>query len=60
MLVKDKNRLDLGAFHHQLHHRYFTCNYGNVELPMDRWLGSFNDGRSTETRRLLKKNRKPQ
>lgn len=33
MLVKDKNRLKLGTFHHQMHHRYFECNYGSLELP---------------------------
>lgn len=25
-LVKDKRRLALGAFYHQLHHRYYECN----------------------------------
>lgn len=44
MLVKDKNRLALGTFHHQMHHRYFQCNYGNLEVPWDKWLGSFHDG----------------
>jgi sterol desaturase/sphingolipid hydroxylase (fatty acid hydroxylase superfamily) len=44
MLVKDKNRLALGTFHHQMHHRYFKCNYGNLEVPWDKWLGSFHDG----------------
>ena len=33
MLVKDKNRLKLGTFHHQMHHRYFECNYRSLELP---------------------------
>ena len=23
---------------------YFTCNYSNLELPMDRWFGSFHYG----------------
>ncbi|MEM1419211.1 MAG: sterol desaturase family protein [Pseudomonadota bacterium] len=44
MLVKDKNWLALGTFHHQMHHRYFECNYGNLEVPWDRWFGSFHDG----------------
>ncbi len=44
LLVKDKNRLALGTFHHQMHHRYFECNYGNLEVPWDRWFGSFHDG----------------
>jgi len=44
LLVKDKRRLALGTFYHQLHHRYFECNYGNQELPWDRWFGTFHDG----------------
>jgi len=36
--------LPLGTFHHQLHHRFFTCNYGGLELPWDQWTGSFHDG----------------
>jgi len=44
VLVRDKNRLALGTFHHQMHHRYFECNYGNLEVPWDKWFGSFHDG----------------
>lgn len=43
-LIKDKKYLALGTFHHQLHHRYFDCNYGNLEMPWDKWFGSFHDG----------------
>ncbi|MGI9464583.1 MAG: sterol desaturase family protein, partial [Aestuariivirgaceae bacterium] len=44
LLIKDKNRLALGNFFHQLHHRYFECNYGNAEMPWDKWFGSFHNG----------------
>lgn len=44
LVVQDKNRLALGTFHHQMHHRYFECNYGNLEMPWDKWFGSFHDG----------------
>ncbi len=44
LLIKDKKRLALGTFHHQMHHRYFECNYGNLEMPWDKWFGSFHDG----------------
>lgn len=44
LLVNDKNRLALGTFHHQMHHRYFECNYGSLEIPWDKWFGSFHDG----------------
>ena len=44
MLINDKKHLALGTFHHQMHHRYFDCNYGNLEMPWDKWFGSFHDG----------------
>ena len=36
--------LFMGSFHHQLHHRYYDCNYGNPYMAWDRWLGSNHDG----------------
>ena len=50
LLIKDKRRLALGTFYHQLHHRYYECNYGNQEMPWDRWFGTFNDGTEEATR----------
>ena len=44
ILIRGKLLLSLGTFHHQLHHRYFTCNYGGLEMPWDQWTGSFHDG----------------
>ena len=44
VLVKDKQLVDAGHFHHQLHHRFFECNYGTPEMPWDEWFGSFHDG----------------
>ena len=52
LMVGGKRRLALGSFHHQLHHRYFECNYGNTEMPWDLWFGSFHDGTPEATRRL--------
>jgi len=49
LLIKDKKRLALGTFYHQLHHRYYECNYGNQEMPWDRWFGTFHDGSETAT-----------
>jgi sterol desaturase/sphingolipid hydroxylase (fatty acid hydroxylase superfamily) len=36
--------LQLGDFMHQLHHRFFDCNYGSYETPWDKVFGSFHDG----------------
>ena len=56
LLIKDKERLALGTFYHQLHHRYFECNYGNQEMPWDRWFGTFHDG-TDEGAKVLRKRR---
>lgn len=44
LLIRDKAEIKAGSFHHQLHHRFFECNYGTEEVPMDRWFSSFHDG----------------
>ncbi|MEO0342754.1 MAG: sterol desaturase family protein [Pseudomonadota bacterium] len=44
VLFRNKKRLHLGNFHHQLHHRYFECNYGNLDVPWDMLFGSWHDG----------------
>lgn len=55
LLVRDKGRLALGEFHHQLHHRYFYCNFGTADVPLDKWFGSFHDGTLESTRRIRKR-----
>jgi sterol desaturase/sphingolipid hydroxylase (fatty acid hydroxylase superfamily) len=39
-----------------MHHRYFECNYGNLEVPWDKMFGSFHDG--TDESHALFVNRK--
>ena len=58
MVVKDKNRLKLGTFHHQMHHRYFECNYGSLELPWDKWFGSFHDGTAESDAKIRERRKK--
>ncbi|MET3524660.1 sterol desaturase family protein [Mesorhizobium abyssinicae] len=43
--------LKVGDFFHQLHHRYFECNYGEPEVPCDRWFGTLHDGSEEATAR---------
>ena len=52
LLVRDKEAMKAGSFHHQLHHRFFECNYGSEEMPLDRWFGSFHDGTDAATKRI--------
>ncbi|MEL7115175.1 MAG: sterol desaturase family protein [Pseudomonadota bacterium] len=50
-IVKDDSDMaKAGDFFHQLHHRYFECNYGTSEIPFDRWFGTFHDGSANATR----------
>lgn len=49
LVVKENPQLRMGVFFHQLHHRYFECNYGTVEMPWDRWFGSYHDGTGKAT-----------
>lgn len=42
-LTEDKG-LPAGSYFHQLHHRYFECNYGEQDFPFDSWFGTAHDG----------------
>jgi lathosterol oxidase len=57
IFVKDKKRLHLGMFHHQMHHRYFECNYGNLDVPWDKLFGSFHDGTDEAHLRMKERQR---
>ena len=41
--AKDKRALILRGFFHQLHHRYYECNYGSGAFPFDKWFGTYHD-----------------
>jgi sterol desaturase/sphingolipid hydroxylase (fatty acid hydroxylase superfamily) len=49
--IGDTDALKSGDFFHQLHHKYFECNYGTSEIPFDRWFGTFHDGTDAATKR---------
>ena len=57
VLFRNKKRLHLGNFHHQIRHRYFECNYGNLDVPWDKLFGSFHDG-TLEADARIKERRK--
>ena len=58
LLVKDKKAVPLGYFFHQLHHRYFECNYGTDEMPWDKWFGTFHDGTEEATEMVRERRRR--
>ena len=45
---------------HQLHHRYFDCNYGTMVVPCDAWAGSKHDGTPQATGRVRQLQRERQ
>lgn len=51
VVVNSNDVARAGDFFHQLHHRYFECNYGTSEIPFDKWFGTFHDGSSEGTAR---------
>ena len=57
LVVDGRKRLALGTFHHQMHHRFFECNYGGLEIPCDKWAGSFNDGTAESHQQFVEKRR---
>jgi len=58
LLVKDTAVFDSADFHHQLHHRFFECNYGTLDAPWDRWFGSFHDGSDEATVRVIEQRKR--
>lgn len=52
LLISDKVSFDLGDFFHHLHHRFFECNYGTLEMPWDRWFGTFHSGTEADANRM--------
>ena len=51
ILAGDNEAARAGDFFHQLHHRYFECNYGTSEMPFDKWFGTFHNGSEAATTR---------
>lgn len=44
VMTKSGAAVKTNDYFHYLHHKYFECNYGSDLVPLDRWLGTFNDG----------------
>ncbi|MGQ7846895.1 sterol desaturase family protein [Granulosicoccus sp. 3-233] len=58
MLLRHRKAMALGNFHHQMHHRYFECNYGSLEVPWDKVFGSFHDGTEQSHEQFTQRRRK--
>ena len=57
LTFRGKTIMRLTAFHHQLHHRHYNCNYGNEYTPCDRWFGTEHDGTQEAMARIRERQR---
>ena len=55
LMVNKKNGVGTGGHAHYLHHKYFECNYGDGNLPLDRWFGTLHDGSDEAQERMIKR-----
>lgn len=44
LLIGKHIKFRLGDFFHQLHHRFYDCNYGTIASPWDRLFYTYHDG----------------
>ncbi len=44
IMLGDETALKNEKLMHYLHHRYHTVNFGESNMPLDKWFGSFHDG----------------
>jgi len=58
LVVNGQPTMALGTFHHQLHHRYFECNYGNLDIPWDKLFGSFHNGTEASHEEFLERRKR--
>ena len=56
MVFKNNKTLDIGAFDHYLHHKYFECNYGGGNFGhLDKWFGTLHDGSKEGTQKVMER-----
>ena len=56
-VVKDNVKVPVASYFHQLHHRFFECNYGEPEFPFDYWFGTSHDGSPEMREKMLARTR---
>jgi sterol desaturase/sphingolipid hydroxylase (fatty acid hydroxylase superfamily) len=54
---RKERTIPVGSYFHYLHHKYFTVNFGNPIVPLDKWFGTFYDG-SPESHAAMVERRK--
>jgi sterol desaturase/sphingolipid hydroxylase (fatty acid hydroxylase superfamily) len=57
VLIAGDRGIPAASYFHQMHHRYFECNYGEPDFPFDNWFGTHHDG-SPEAHAAFREKRK--
>jgi len=56
MVFKNGKWIDIGAYDHYLHHKYFECNYAGTTVNfLDKLFGTFHDGSEEATAEVMKR-----
>ena len=56
MVFKNGKWIDIGAYDHYLHHKYFECNYGGGNFGvLDKWFGTLHDGSDEATEIVMQR-----
>ena len=56
MVFKNDKWIDIGAYDHYLHHKYWECNYGGGNFGvLDKWFGTFHDGSEKATAEVMER-----
>lgn len=53
LMVNKKDGFGTGGYAHYLHHKYFECNYGDGNLPLDKWFGTHHDGSDRAQEKMI-------
>ena len=57
VVLNEEVKIDAASYFHQLHHRYFECNYGEPDIPFDHWFGTSHDGSQEAHEKMRAKRR---
>ena len=58
LFVTKRVKYFVGDFHHALHHRFFDCNYGSLDMPWDEFFETFHDGTDDGNAKMIERRKR--
>jgi len=58
LVGKGDSGLQTDFYFHYLHHRYFTVNFGDESVPLDKWFGTHLDGSQEELKAMMERRKR--